>query len=441
MRKYDDSTDWDAPREDPLKGGVVELSRALVEQVKKDPERFYRLAYRFDANISLYYVGAVISGLTESNAQAGWIFDLVRRFATRLEGEIRRGICWNLKKRGDCEVPDDILDLMTKWALDDPDPSEDRDEDPHQQGINSNRGVAIEAVCHCGQHRNPPQVERAFLLLEQAADDPSTAVCACVVESLLSLLKENENRVIAIFKRTLTGRPRLLQSPLVHRFLYWTYFRHFPKTRVFIESMLNDSDDATREDGAQLVCLVAFEYAKASKLVEQILHGDTAMRKGAARVYARNLEDSKLETVCEERLRQLMYDPDEKVRAHVGECFEYLRAEHFARLRPFIEEFLASQSLLGGAEHLIKYIKILAPDEHDLALRVTTRILDTVGNEIVDIRTSRALLEHDLVQLPLTVYTHSVDPTTKSHAMDIFERLLLLGSRVAQETLADWDRQ
>jgi len=441
MRKYDDSTDWDAPREDPLKGGVVELSRAFAEQVKKDPERFYRLAQRFDDSISPFYVGAVISGLTESNAHTDRVFNLVRRFAPRLEGEIRRGICWNLKKRANAGVPDDLLNLMTKWALYDPDPSEDHDKDPHQQGINSNRGEAIEAVCHCGQHRNPPQVERAFQLLEQAVDDPSTAVRACIIESLGPLLKEDDVRVLAIFERTLTGHPRLLQSPLVHHFLYWTYHRHFSRIRPFIEALLNDTDDATRQAGAVLACLAAFQYTEANDLVERIMHGDAAMRQGAAQVYARNLENSDVGAVCEERLRQLMNDADEQVRSHVGECFEHLHPEHLDHLRRFIEEFLASPALLAGAEHLIKYIKTLAADEHDLALRVTTQILDTAGNEVVDIRTSHALLEHDLVQLPLTVYTHSVDPTTKSHAMDIFERLLLLGSRVAQETLADWDRR
>ena len=90
---------------------------------------------------------------------------------------------------------------------------------------------------------------------------------------------------------------------------------------------------------------------------------------------------------------------------------------------------------------MIKYVKTLAPDEHDLALRVTTRVLDVAGNQVVDIRTSKALLEQDLVQLPLTVYTHSVDPAMKSRAMDALERLLLLDSRVAQEALADWDRR
>jgi hypothetical protein len=453
MRKYDDATAWDAPREHPLKGGVIELSRAFAVQVKKDPARFYRLAQRFDETISLFYVEAAISALAESDVPAEWAFDLTRQFAPRIEGEHRRGICRSMEKRAAAQVPDDLLDLMTDWALHDPNPTEELwrtsasdgqpyyGGDPHFHGINTNRGAAVQAVCHCALSRKPSQVERAFRLLEQATPDPSTAVRTCVIESLGPLLREDDNRALTIFEQTLHGHPRLLQTPLVHRFLYWTYHRHFTRIRHLIEALLNDSDDATREAGALLACLAAFEYTEANDLVEQIMHGDTAIRKGAAQVYARNLEDSKLEAVCEEKLRQLMYDADEQVRAHVGECFEHLRAEHLNRLRSFIEEFLISPSLLGSAEHLIKYVKTLAADEHDLALRVTTSVLDAAGNEVVDIRTSRALLEQDLVQMPLTVYTHSVDPTTKSRAMDVFEQLLILDSRVAYEALADWDRR
>jgi hypothetical protein len=75
LRQYDDTTAWDAPHEDFLKGGVVELSRAFARQVKKDPERYYRLAQRFDETISLHYVEAAIVGLADSDAPAAWAFD------------------------------------------------------------------------------------------------------------------------------------------------------------------------------------------------------------------------------------------------------------------------------------------------------------------------------------------------------------------------------
>ena len=451
MRKYDDSTAWDAPGEDPLKGGVVELSRSFAEQVKQDPERFNRLAQRFEETISLYYVAAAISGLADSDAPTEWVFSLARQFAPRIEGEFRRGVCWALRKRAEVGVPDDLLDLMTDWALQDPDPSDELwriaagsgepyyGGDPHHHGINTNRGAAILAVPRCALARTPPQVERTFRLLEQAADDPSTAVRTCVIESLGPLLNEDASQALTVFESTLDGHPRLLQSLLIHQFLYWTYYHHFTRIRPFIEALLTSNDDPTRQAGASLACLAAFRYPEATNLAERAMHGDVAMRQGAARVYARNLEHPHLEAVCKQHLMQLMHDPDEQVRTHVGECFEYLRPEHPDRLRPFIEQFLSSLGLADGAQHLIEYLAPLAPDSPDLALIAAERILDLMGTEVVDIRTSAALMERDLVRLLLTVYNHSKVPDTKDRAMDLFERLLLLGSHSAYQALSDWD--
>ena len=450
MRKYDDRG-YEHPAF--LKGGVRQLSSSFAEQVKTNPERFYRLAQRFDETISLYYIKAAISGLAESDAPAEWVFDLVRRFAPRIEGQFRRSVCWALERRAEAGVPDDLLDLMADWALHDPDPTEELWRvtawgdtpyyrgDSHDHGINTNRGAAILAVCRCARRRKPPQVERAFRLLEQTADDPSTAVRTCVIESLGPLLNEDDGRALAIFERELDGHPWLLQTLLVHRFLYWTYYHHFPRIRPLIEALLTDSDDATRQAGARLACLAAFRYPEANELAERAMHGDVAMRRGAAQVYARNLENPKLQAVCQERLLRLMHDPDEQVRAHVGECFEHLRPEHLDRLQPFIEQFLASPALMNGAEHLVKYLAPLAADAPDLALMVTERILNVAGSDVTDVRTAAAILERDLVRLPLTVYTHAFDPVEKSRAMELFERLLLLGSRTAHRALREWDRQ
>jgi hypothetical protein len=136
-----------------------------------------------------------------------------------------------------------------------------------------------------------------------------------------------------------------------------------------------------------------------------------------------------------------MHDPEEEVREQVGWCFMYLQPEQLDGLRPFIEAFLNSPALFSGARHLIEYLKPLAADEQELALQVTAHILDTTGADLVDIRRSIAMLERDLVSLPLTVYTHARDQDTKSQAMALFERLLLLGSRSAHQALADWDRR
>jgi hypothetical protein len=174
---------------------------------------------------------------------------------------------------------------------------------------------------------------------------------------------------------------------------------------------------------------------------ERFLPNDPWGRQGAAQVYARNLESRDLGEVCRRGLLQLMNDSDERVRSEVGTCFTYLRTEHLDRLRPFIEQFLVSPALMSGAEYLVDYLAPLAAGAPDLALNVTERILDAAGGDVTDVRTAASILEPDLARLPLTVYTHASDPAGKSRAMDLFERLLLLGSRSAHEALADWDRR
>ena len=457
MRRYNDSTKQNLPGQGFRKGGIDELSGSFAERVKEDPKRFYLLAQRFDEKIPHQYISAAISGLADSDAPAEWVFELIRRFASQLDHDYRRGICRSLEKRIEAGVPDDLLDLITDWALHDPDPAEDRwqspisqmggasyHNDPHHHGINSNRGVAINAVYRCALKREPSQIERIFQLLEKAADDPSTAVRTCVIESLGPLLNKDDTRTLSIFLQTLEGHPRLLQTSLVPRFVHWTYVRDFPKVRPVIEALLVNGDEQTRLAGARIACLAAFQHEGAKDLEAQVMSGDASdaiMRRGAAQVYARNLEHPDLGTICQERLRQLIHDPDEQVRSHIGDCFQYLSPEHLDDLRAFVAEFLESPSLLLGARHLLNYLVPLAVDEPELALKVTAQILDAVGADVVDIRTARAIIERDLVRLPLTVYTHADDPEMKSQAMELFERLLMMGSREAQQALSDWDRR
>ncbi len=129
------------------------------------------------------------------------------------------------------------------------------------------------------------------------------------------------------------------------------------------------------------------------------------------------------------------------MRTTVGACFQYLKPEHPEPLRPFIEAFLASSALAPGAEHFIEYLKSVACDDYELTLRAAEQILDQAGGQVFDIRTRWAMLENDLAQLPLAVYNHAIDGAIKARAMDLFERLLMHGSRSAHQALADWDRR
>lgn len=457
MRKYnDDFRRMSAIN--PFRGGVSELAAALTSEAKDNPERFYQLSFRFDDSISFKYVQALISALSESpEASATWLFDVIRRFSGRIQQDDRRGICWALNKRSKDSVPDDLLDVVSTWALHDPDPMEDdwdstdsygnkfHQGDPYNQGINTNRGASIESVCLCSLQQKHPQTERALHLLEQTASDQSTAVRSCIVEGLVWTLHRGEDeRTLNIFDRVMNGHPRLLQLSVTHRFLHSAYREHFPRIRPFVEEMFEDTTgEDTRQNGAAIACLAAFEFEEAKDLEGRAMSGDRIMRRGAAQVYARQLNIQRLREVCRDKLMLLMHDADEDVRASVGNCFQFLEYKDLAPLKEFIQEYIASPSLAVSSRQLVKYAKTIAADEHLLALEIAERILDSgrFRTQSMNKRGATLANEGDLTTLVLTAYTHAADGPTKGRTMEVFERLLLAGSYAARTALQDWDRR
>ena len=460
MRKYNDLTGWDSPseeyqrRRDFLKGGVVELSRSLKEKVKKDPERFYHLAKQFDSAISVHYITAVISGLSETDAPSEWLFEITRQFSSRFVGEAIREVCWALQKRAKSKIPDDIFDIVTNWAILDPDPSAERekqfienrtDNNPwdgfHHLGINSNRGTAIKTAVYWLVSQDPPQVDRAFDLTEKVSLDPSRAVKSCVIESLHHLLQYDDKHAIAIFRRIILSEPLLLEEQLSEQFLYRIHHSHFTESQDLIKMMLDSSDNKTRQAGGRLACLSAFKFSEAEDLAERANNGDNYMCRGAAQVYSVNVQFPETQDKCREKLFSLLNHPDEEVRSFVGNCFQHLNPEDLDKFKSFIYAFIESTSFLSGVRHLVDFIGPLVAEDMELTMKITQKALQLAGNEIVDIRTSHAIIEKGMVRLPLAIYTHTNDEKVKSDAIDIFENMLLLGSRYAEQALNDWDRR
>ena len=447
MRVYDESTDWDVPRSerrqrDFLKGGLVELSREIGEKAKENPERFYNLTKKFDETIPVAYINTIMSGLAASDAPKEWVFETAERFSYRFTGHYRVGFCYSLQKRANDTVPDTLLDIMTQWALTDPDPdpsvpgSSDRLNEWLNRGINSVRGVAVETVANCSLKSDPPRTDRAVKLLSQAVLDPSPAVGACALQSLLQLIDdENErNRALQLCEQVLELHPQLLEDMFTYRFLNWATFHHFGLFGKYIGIMLDSDLEHVRQEGARQATQAALANDGAKELQQRVLAGDAVMRRGAAHTYAAYLRVPKWQNISEKHLRELMYDSDEEVQKQVAFAFTYLRPDHIDGLRGFVFDFLKSPALARETHYLIEYIKPLSTYEHELALEVTESILRALEEKrIVD------FWDDDLVSLPLAVYNRSLDETTKNRAIALFERLLRIGIRGAKQALNDWD--
>ncbi len=164
------------------------------------------------------------------------------------------------------------------------------------------------------------------------------------------------------------------------------------------------------------------------------------MRRGAAQVYAVNLYITGVREVCLARLTELVRDDDVLVRQIVSTCFERLREEDFSDVRAFTETFIALPVFVENGQRLLHYLKGLVMGEPELVLSVAEHVLDVVGTD-TGFRNTVAPFESDVVALALGVYTHTRDTDLKSRAMDLFERLLTMGSSDADRALQDWDRR
>jgi len=450
MRVYDETTDWDAPRSERLRhdmrdflvGGLVEFSRAIGEKTKEHPERFYNLTKQFDERIHVAYIGAILSGIADSPAPANWVFDVARQFANRFEGYYRIGFSNALRRRAKDYVPDDLLDIIMHWALNDPSPdpsivSENkRLNEWMQQGINSVRGVAVEAVSDCSLGGNPKRTQRVLDLLSKSVHDPSPAVGACVLQCIGQLLGDNDERgkVLLLAETLLEKHPQLLDDLFTYRFLSWATFYYFDLFGVYIERMLNSEIEHVRQEGGRLACQAALNTNRAIPLQERVMAGDVNMRRGAAQTFAAYLPNPKWQAICEKYLRELMFDPDEEIRKHVASCFASLKPSHIETLRSFVFAYLESPALGVEPRHLIDYAKSLSIEEHDVALAVTQAVIRAIEEgHIVH------FWDDDIVSLPLAVYNRSNDEATKSRAMMLFETLLRRNIHGAKDALNKWD--
>ncbi|GAB4556135.1 MAG: hypothetical protein OHK0023_28160 [Anaerolineae bacterium] len=460
MRRYDESTGWDVPARS-RSGGIVELSRAFAQWVKEHVDIFVQSLDRFDGTVPVPYLIAAIPKLAESKTHIHHLWQFASRIAPRIQGESRIGFCRTIMKRLDSEVPDDLLDVMTDWALNDPDPNMERSQqnifessapspDSYDHlltlAINSVRSVAVEAVCQCALKRSTPQISRVFELLNRVVDDPIDAVRLMAIEQIGNWieLSRQTSQGIDLLEKLLFGHPNLLISPVAHRYIYWMSLYNLDRGKPYLMAMLDSNHDFVCEAGARVTCLTAFEHAELAEFADQLLTGDDpVLRRGAAIIYARNIAHPKVGSICKEKLLVLMMDADPIVQKEVGNCFQHLKnACPPFDLNDFITRFTSSLSFEQGTERLIEFFAegIHSIRDHTLILNVIEEVLRIHGCDLVNYRTHAATLPRQIVPLLIRVYYESHDDRIQARAIALFENFLRMGDRSAADALHDLDK-
>jgi hypothetical protein len=453
MHHFDDDTGWDKPRRVFLTGGVIEISRDLQNLVKTQPERFKKLLKQFDARISSHYFEAVISGMVESTIDSKSVFEICEYSYNQRPDDvlIQRAICDAVEKRLDNCTSQNIVSIILKIALNSTDPECEswqikaenggyyHNGDPHFDGINTARGSAVRVYMQYILREYAPLQIPIITIIEKFAQDPSSAVRSCLIEFLPYISKLDHIRSVAIFNKAVEERPELLNNEVSYNYIHSVLGHNTPDMLSHIESLSQSELDKSREVAGRLATLAYLINQNISNLYYQYIEGDSHLREGIAVVLSRNIDQQDIENICIEGLRKLMYDQDKKVRDQVGHVFEFLPPPS-DKITVFIKDLLESPTLEDSSRDCMNYAEKIQFEYPEISLLIAEKIIEKFNKDIINIQKSTGLFDSDLVNLAVSIQTHSNSTDIKSRSMDLFERALDLGSYHARKILEQIDR-
>ena len=383
MAQY--NSDRATVRDGRFVGGSLELSRELTTLVRKYPVRFAALVDRMHSpHHPPIYFQAILTGLTRSESGRGrpggveQVCSVLRRIAD-LDVPVRgRDVALAIGTLADEGVPDDVVQMLCRLALADPDPEEDdwqgSDDlrDPILQAINSVRGAAARALAQL-LFADGNRWASLKPTVEQLVVDRVLAVRSMAVDCLLAVLDVHRSDALTCFEKLAVGAEPIFGTRGIERFIQYAMFRDYTAIRSILLSMLRASQPTVVRAGARLVTLAALWLDEARNDAGLLPQTGEDARMGAAEIYAQYLANEMVGAECEQHLHTLFADESEAVRQEAAKCWLALDADQVAR----------RGSLIGA------YARSLASDnDMDVLLSVLQETRLPVPNEVCDLAES-----------------------------------------------------
>ncbi len=433
-------------RNGDLVGGAQELAWELTKLVREEPARFAALADRMDATLPTTYFDAILGGLTRNEQGPGrpgtldQVCSVLRRISELGIPVQGREIAHAIATLSDEAVPDDIVQMLCRVALEDPDPVADNRQDtddswdPIGQAINSARGAAARALAQL-LFVDQGRWDSLKTTVEEVAVDNVLAVRSVAVECLLAILDVHRGDALACFDRLTSGADPLLGTDTVERFVRHAMFRDYPAMRPTLLRMLRSSEPAAAEAGARQVTLAGLWLEETREDAGLVLGMGEDARIGAARMYAFNLSDETVGAECERCLLTLFSDDCEAVRKEAGRCWLALEPDQIASRGALIGAFAESLAADGNMDILLRRLGeaqgALPAEVCDLAEGAVA----TYGFRASSIQYREGGAAYQLAPLMVRLYNQTSDSTFRKRILDSIDEMIRAGFRGIDEQL------
>ncbi len=432
-------------------GGAYQLSTLLERQVKKDPVRFAKLIWWFPDNTNSSYFDAVLRGLAEVELDIETAFLVCQRCHQLPNYPCGRSISLLIWKLVDSPWPEEAFDIVTWYALNDPNPQQEswRTETSNGQvyyggdilsaGIHSTRGSAVSAIAQLIL----ADTNRASYFqesLQQIVQDSSIAVRSCVAQALTAMLNYDRDLAVSLFQQLCDTEDALLGTPTVEYFLCYALQTHFEVLASIVERMIMSEIPEVVKVGTRQACIAGLNIEEARWLAELCLSGTETHRIAATEIFVANFRQAHFREFCEDVLIKLFQDSVEPVRSQAARCFLHFEGDELGDYISLVEAFVDSPAFFSDDYNLIHALEeTTAKLPEAVTYRVCNRFIEGLKSDDADV-SQRGRLEADKVsKLLLQLYSQSKDQELQLHCLDLIDFMTEMEVYGLAEALMQYD--
>lgn len=429
-----EKTDW---RGDIPVGGASQLASVLGDRAAEEPERFARLALRFDESIPAVAIAQIIRHV-HANISHDLLTDVCAH-AQQLYGDdssVGRASCDAI---ANAQVSTETaLGLLKRYARsNDPDREWARTDagngtpyfggDLHSAGLNSTRGEAAQALGQLLSVVN--DIYCLIPAIQDLARDPNLGVRVMAAEPVV-LLERHSPEITFDIAEQLFDAPVDIFGTGNTELLLIRALRYDPDRFAAHLARALDGPPEVATRAGSIWAIAEHQDLLRPPVPTDFASLNTPARVGAAGTIAYNLADTA------DRIGLIFDDPDPEVRGEAAGAMRHLSDVPPEQLDALLAQFRASAAFADHVDDVIDGLEALGATLPPATLRICDAAVDVAGGDLGDISTARAAVSGDLIGIVLRLYRQG-DAATRSSCLDVIDRLADLNAYRIFDALAE----
>lgn len=421
LRKHaSEGTDWSG---DVPVGGATQLAQMLEQRAREEPERFARMALRFDATVPATAGAHALRG-AHAGIDLALLTEVCEHVSAVYGEDVGHDVCSAIEAAD--AVNERLVALLDRYSTSkSPEREWARTDagsgggqyyggDLFHAGLNCTRGGAALAAASV-LFKGADHLASVLPIVERLATDVNMAVRACAAEAVVALLNHNSDRALELAEKLLDAPIDVFDARTTERLLRYCILRAPERFSIHLQRAI-EGPDSVAERGGHVWAIAQYRGAIVDPATKVVGALPPRARVGAAEGLAENVADSA------NALAGLFNDPESEVRSAASRGMRKIAEVAPDTLDPLIEAFIRSAALGDNMDNLIYSLEKLGTKLPASALEACERAVEACGKELGDIRSARATVGGDLITVVLRLY-HQGDPQTRSRCLDIIDRL------------------